>query len=347
METGKTGKYFKYAIGEIILVVIGILIALSINNWNEQRKMDTATQLILKQIQLDILSNIETAENAKKAYNYKDSIFWLMKQKELTPTDFTGIKGQRYRRTIGTFNNLSMTERGFHNLKAHPGIQPGDYAEIIKDLEDLGENSFMFNRIDQQIKDAHENHFEYRRTNFDWFSNKFWKGEISEEELKFYAYNPQLKNYILRKSNLGHQALYASEYYIFDSKQIYKKIAEALGQKNQELPKSIDNEISLTLSEKQAFTGTYQLHYAPPLNTADRHSSVDSLIISMDDKSKLKYKKFVNEEIYEFDLNPIEKNLLESIDNYLRVHLSIDENGFLKLKDFIGIPYLFKKVSHD
>ncbi|WP_387960150.1 DUF6090 family protein [Geojedonia litorea] len=33
-----TGKYIKYAIGEIILVVIGILIALQINNWNEQRK---------------------------------------------------------------------------------------------------------------------------------------------------------------------------------------------------------------------------------------------------------------------------------------------------------------------
>lgn len=38
METGKTGKYFKYAIGEIVLVVIGILIALQINNWNESRK---------------------------------------------------------------------------------------------------------------------------------------------------------------------------------------------------------------------------------------------------------------------------------------------------------------------
>ena len=38
MSENKTGKYLKYAIGEIVLVVIGILIALSINNWNEIRK---------------------------------------------------------------------------------------------------------------------------------------------------------------------------------------------------------------------------------------------------------------------------------------------------------------------
>ena len=38
MGKNKTGKYLKYAIGEIVLVVIGILIALQINNWNANRK---------------------------------------------------------------------------------------------------------------------------------------------------------------------------------------------------------------------------------------------------------------------------------------------------------------------
>jgi hypothetical protein len=38
MEQTKTGTYFKYAIGKIILVLMGIFIALQINNWNQERK---------------------------------------------------------------------------------------------------------------------------------------------------------------------------------------------------------------------------------------------------------------------------------------------------------------------
>ena len=47
MDKNKTGKYFKYAIGEIILVVIGILIALSINNSNEGRKQSDQKKELL------------------------------------------------------------------------------------------------------------------------------------------------------------------------------------------------------------------------------------------------------------------------------------------------------------
>jgi hypothetical protein len=50
MEKNKTGKYLKYALGEIVLVVIGILIALSINNWNENRKEINIENKILLEI---------------------------------------------------------------------------------------------------------------------------------------------------------------------------------------------------------------------------------------------------------------------------------------------------------
>jgi DNA-directed RNA polymerase beta' subunit len=46
----KVSKYLLYAIGEIILVVIGILIALSINNWNENRKVNLEEKSYLKRL---------------------------------------------------------------------------------------------------------------------------------------------------------------------------------------------------------------------------------------------------------------------------------------------------------
>ena len=51
----KTSKYFKYAIGEIVLVVIGILIALQINNWNEQRKNQRTEKELLFALHTDFL----------------------------------------------------------------------------------------------------------------------------------------------------------------------------------------------------------------------------------------------------------------------------------------------------
>jgi hypothetical protein len=53
----KTGKYFKYAIGEIVLVVIGILIALQINNWNQERQFQNEEKIILKNIHTEFLEN--------------------------------------------------------------------------------------------------------------------------------------------------------------------------------------------------------------------------------------------------------------------------------------------------
>ena len=64
LSEGKTGKYLKYAIGEIFLVVIGILIALSINNWNNGRIDNSKEQSILKNLQVDYISNISNLDRA-------------------------------------------------------------------------------------------------------------------------------------------------------------------------------------------------------------------------------------------------------------------------------------------
>jgi hypothetical protein len=58
----KTGKYFKYAIGEILLVIIGILIAVSINGWNEDRKLAIEEQSLLKDLKQEMELNLKSLE---------------------------------------------------------------------------------------------------------------------------------------------------------------------------------------------------------------------------------------------------------------------------------------------
>ena len=58
LSEGKTGKYFKYAIGEILLVMIGILLALQVNNWNNNRIEANREQTILRNLRSDFNDNI-------------------------------------------------------------------------------------------------------------------------------------------------------------------------------------------------------------------------------------------------------------------------------------------------
>ena len=70
----KTSKYLKYAIGEIVLVVIGILIALQINNWNENRKANAIGKQYLKGIKEDLQKDLKNIDSIIDIHRYNISI---------------------------------------------------------------------------------------------------------------------------------------------------------------------------------------------------------------------------------------------------------------------------------
>jgi len=63
----KTSKYLKYAVGEIVLVVVGILIALQVNNWNEERKDLKEAELIKQNIHDEFIKNGELLKASIKS----------------------------------------------------------------------------------------------------------------------------------------------------------------------------------------------------------------------------------------------------------------------------------------
>jgi hypothetical protein len=57
VQNGKTSRYIKYAIGEIVLVVLGILIALQINNWNSIRQIQSNNKVFLNKMLSELEQN--------------------------------------------------------------------------------------------------------------------------------------------------------------------------------------------------------------------------------------------------------------------------------------------------
>lgn len=61
-STGRATKYILYAIGEIALVMVGILLALQVNNWNEEKKSIKKEQNLLTELKTNLETNIENLE---------------------------------------------------------------------------------------------------------------------------------------------------------------------------------------------------------------------------------------------------------------------------------------------
>jgi hypothetical protein len=139
LSENKLSKYLIYAIGKIILVVIGILIALQINNWNEEHKINNIRTQKLSQIESDLRADVISLEEGI-----------LIKEKEIAT-----LKNYRYRlaqsnASIDTLNKIVNTEfaggvrigfSGFNNITYNSMVQSGELGilpdDLVKDLSNL------------------------------------------------------------------------------------------------------------------------------------------------------------------------------------------------------------------
>ena len=118
LTENKFSKYFLYAIGEIILVVIGILIALQINNWNEKIKFEKNVATILEELKQDLVSDIKYFENLDSVYNkwniQADGILKALRDRSIHQIEDI----DEYMVGRGSMNNLSISTTTFDQLKS-------------------------------------------------------------------------------------------------------------------------------------------------------------------------------------------------------------------------------------
>ena len=126
LAEGKAGKYLKYAIGEIILVMIGILLALQVNNWNENRKQEKTQYESLYKLKLDLEHDLGHFYRLDSIYQKWNSDYeYIMdsvldgKYEKLTSSNQYGIgRGSLYYLTVKQTTYDEMINTGsFYQIK--------------------------------------------------------------------------------------------------------------------------------------------------------------------------------------------------------------------------------------
>ena len=138
----KTGKYFKYAIGEIVLVVIGILIALSINNWNERNKQIKVEIKILKELELALASDIRNLKFNVRSYKNVKRALEIIKEQLLleTPTN----DSLQYAFSKSLFNNSVAPNIGAYETLKAKGIDIISNDSLRMQIIDVYEMSYKY-----------------------------------------------------------------------------------------------------------------------------------------------------------------------------------------------------------
>jgi len=140
MEKNKTGKYLKYAIGEIVLVMIGILLALQVSNWNQERKDRISERKLLDNIHRDFIQN-KVSFDSVKAISYR-ALNALEKRIALFPLNSDTLKHEAYNKygediKTMTYNPYSSSVEAAVNSNALQLIQDENLQKYLVSWKDV------------------------------------------------------------------------------------------------------------------------------------------------------------------------------------------------------------------
>jgi len=250
LTENKFKKYFLYAIGEIVLVVIGILIALQINNWNEQKNNEEKITNILKEIQSDILIDLETSN---KVFDYQiltDSISKNILNNKYTLEDFRNNNFQ----FIGyNYRDFTTTSNGYDNLTVNLDNVPEKYKHLLPEVKNLYVKlKTTIDVYNEKIRSTVYTNIN-NLSNFNWYQD-FLKNKENKEQIDFFLNDVAYKNLVATYMGYRINIFQISNEYRVKAIDLYLKIHKVINS-TIEVPKIVNYKNK----SSNNYIGTYTL----------------------------------------------------------------------------------------
>lgn len=179
----KFAQYVLYAIGEIILIVVGIMIALQLDNSNEKRKENAEIVENLTELKSELESNISKVHGILRFYNNRDSLIRQHLCKTISREDIKSTNDLRRQWVLITSNFVAPLDRVALD-------------KVLSDLENLPEElgnlkngvryfDAKYEEIDLDYKEYYEvasGEDDYRAKNLNWYRETWrWDKPLEEE----------------------------------------------------------------------------------------------------------------------------------------------------------------------
>ena len=258
LTENKFSKYLLYAIGEIILVVIGILIALNINNRNQQQTNDAKITSILKEIQQDLVNDIERSKLIFDRFIRDNSITDSIVNNKSTRNDYKYAHKSGH--ILGNFYSdfdFVINSNGYDNLMRNIDNISEKYQPIIKDLKNL----YVTKKTNIDIYNSRLRETVYK--NLDDEYNQYnsplltLRGIVNDQTINYYLNDPHYKNLVLKYMNDRANITRASQSYRFMALETYGKI-QTLIESTNPMPKALGLEPK-TETFLNTIVGTYKI----------------------------------------------------------------------------------------
>ena len=252
----KFSKYLAYAIGEIFLVVVGILIALWINNENQERIYEKKAEVILKEIQRDLKKDIESSREVINRFITHDSIAKLLLWDKLTADEMFADESKSYGIVFRDIT-FKTSENGYVNFKRNLDNIPTKYNSISNELKGLYDTRSVYVETTNEviISNVLENLDKVNR--FDWNVASV-KGSMPKEAKNFFMRDLEYKKILLKYMNGIGNVFLATEIYKRTAISIHNEISKILNIDDY-IPNFPSFESSLDSLDKKNILGLYKL----------------------------------------------------------------------------------------
>ena len=266
-------KYSRYAIGEIVLVVIGILIALAINNWNDKRKDRKNFDKILVEVEKELEFNIWISRWYINRFIRNDSIY----QKLFI--DSLKIENDYILNDILKYNPAWQTRRDSYE-KLTQAINLNNKQDAI-----LVELKFLYGVRRRYVEDIQNEYMQNRSENidkiknYDWYSNWLFNKLDDERIIDFFANNPEYIKMAMENFHFGSIYRIQLQRYDLNGVNAYRKIFSYLDSIN--LKHSDSLKYSYDPNDFKHFLGKYKWDWISA--SGDRIVPDDSIVVSLEE----------------------------------------------------------------